>query len=200
MEHLEIEIKFFIENVAPVRDKIVAIGGKSAGRHFEHNIVYDTRDGRLRKQGALLRLRKYRNVMLTYKSAPGQPSREYKIRNEWEVEVENFSTMNQILELIGYHRQFVYEKWREIFVMGNTHLCMDTLPYGEFLEIEGEKEDIREIAAVMGLNWESRILANYHSLFERLRRDLSLSFGDITFDQFRKIDITPADCRRLFIP
>jgi len=199
MKHLEIEIKFFLDDTNLVRDRILTLGGKNMGRYFEHNIVYDTLRGHLRKEGSLLRLRKSSATVLTFKGPAEEADRDFKVRTEVEVEVEDFSTMNLILESIGFQRQFIYEKWRETFVIGDTQLCMDALPYGNFLEIEGQKKEIRDISQTLGMTWDDRILANYHTLFAMLRRDLSLSITDITFDQFSSITIDPAHCRRLFI-
>jgi len=199
MRHLEIEIKFFLDDTNLIRDRILALGGKNMGRYFEHNIVYDTLRGRLKKEGSLLRLRKSSATVLTFKAPAEEMDRDFKVRTEVEVEVKDFSTMNLILESIGFQRQFIYEKWRETFVIGDTQLCMDALPYGNFLEIEGQKKEIRDISQTLGMTWDDRILANYHTLFAMLRRDLFLPITDITFDQFSSITIDPAHCRRLFI-
>ena len=77
-----------------------------------------------------------------------------------------------------------YEKWRETFVLDNTVICLDAMPYGDFIEIEGEKTKIKDAARRLGLKWENRILLNYLAMFDIIRRDVNLSFNDITFDHF----------------
>ena len=81
------------------------------------------------------------------------------------------------------------EKWRETITIGPTHLCIDRLPFGRFLEIEGEKADIRSVADSIGMNWENRIVLNYHGIFTILKKELNLGFTDITFDNFQKIAV-----------
>lgn len=106
-----------------------------------------------------------------------------------EVEVSDFPTMKLILESLGYHKEQTYEKWRETFTLNDTMLCIDKMPYGNFLEIEGKKENIRNLACKIDLRWEERILTNYLAMFCLIRQKSELSFSDVTFDNFKNFDI-----------
>ena len=97
----------------------------------------------------------------------------------------DFDACRSILEGLGFHPEQAYEKWRETFVLNNTNLLIDTMPYGLFLEIEGQKSDIRNLADRLGLKWEERILLNYLEIFEIIQRKEGLHFRDITFENFR---------------
>ena len=77
--------------------------------------------------------------------------------------------------------------------MGGTVICLDTMPFGDFLEIEGKKEQIRMVADKIGLIWEEKIRSNYLALFEKVREGLDLSFSDITFQNFESVTFNPAD-------
>jgi adenylate cyclase class 2 len=68
-------------------------------------------------------------------------------------------------------------------------LCLDRLPFGDFLEIEGGKEAIRHAAGRLGLAWERRILDNYLGLFEKVRQSMGLPFSDVTFANFKGIQV-----------
>jgi adenylate cyclase class 2 len=105
------------------------------------------------------------------------------------VDISDSQTMIAILEQLGFYPRQVYEKQRETYLFNQTELCLDTLPYGHFLEIEGGKDDIRKAAEVIGLNWEKRITANYLSLFATLQKQLNLPFEDVTFKNFKKVEI-----------
>ncbi len=190
---VEIEVKFFLPEVNSVRDRILAIGGFGCGRVFETNIRFEDGAKSLKDRGMLLRLRKDDRVWLTHKSPPADPDRDFKIHRELEVRVSDFDACHAILEGIGFHQEQTYEKWRETFVLGETKLLVDTMPYGEFLEIEGQKSDIRSISDRLGLKWEERILLNYLEIFEIIQREEALPFCDITFDNFRQ---TPIDLSR----
>lgn len=56
---------------------------------------------------------------------------------------------------------------------------------GEFIEIEGEKGRIDEVAETLGLSRSGRITANYLALFDAIRREYALSFTDLTFANFK---------------
>jgi adenylate cyclase class 2 len=189
MKTLEIEVKFYIPDIDAIRTRIRALGAEPKGSGFESNIRFDDENMRLRQGNKLLRLRQDSRCRLTVKSPPEDADTGFKIFRELEVDVSDHQTMIAILEQLGFTPRQVYEKHRETYFFNHTELCLDTLPYGHFLEIEGEKEDIRKSAAAIGLNWEKRITANYLSLFAALQTQLDLPFEDVTFENFKKAEI-----------
>ena len=49
-------------------------------------------------------------------------------------------------------------------------VMLDELPYGNFVEIEGETvESIHGLADQLGLNWDAAIATSYNALFDRAR-------------------------------
>ena len=189
MENLEIEVKFYLADIESVRNKILELGAESKGRLFETNIRYEDKNNSLIKKKSVLRLRQDEKTTFTFKSRPPVKSRDYKIVNELEVEVSDFTTMDQILQSLDFHPEQKYEKWRETIVLDQTLFCLDTMPYGNFLEIEGQEKDIRHYASRLGLNWQKRILFNYLEIFEIMRNNLKLEFKDITFNNFETINV-----------
>jgi len=187
MEHIETEVKFFLTDPVRLREKIFSLGALSGGNIFETNIIFEDKDKNLIKNKSLLRLRNDSKTTLTFKSPPPDKDSRFKMLRELEVEVSDFSTAVRILESLGFIKEQIYEKWRETLVLGNTHFCMDKMPYGDFLEIEGNKEKIIEYASLLGLDWKERILLNYLELFDILKKSLDLSFSDMTFENFRKV-------------
>src|SRR5260370_10486351 len=86
----------------------------SRPRVFEANTVFDTPDLSLRASSRLLRIREAGRVAtLTYKGEPA--TGRHKSREELEVKIDNAATMMAILERLGYHRVFRYEKYRTAF-------------------------------------------------------------------------------------
>jgi adenylate cyclase class 2 len=189
MQPLEIEVKFYLADAGIIRNRIMELGARRIGRAFETNIRFEDANQSLIRQKSILRLRKDAKTRLTFKSKPCLDDKEFKILKELEVEVSDFDTMKHILESIGFHKEQIYEKWRETFILNGTTLCIDTLPYGDFLEIEGEKHDIKTLSVGIGLEWDKRILTNYLQLFEIIRDKLDLPFSDVTFDNFKNIRI-----------
>lgn len=189
MTSLEVEIKFYISDIDSIRTRIRSLGAEPKGSGFESNIRFDDEKMRLTREKKLLRLRQDTRCRLTVKSPPDDLDTEFKIFRELEVEVSDSQTMIAMLGQLGYYPRQVYEKQRETYLFGHTELCLDTLPFGHFLEIEGEKDDIRKAAEAIGLNWEKRITANYLSLFATLQNQLNLPFEDVTFENFKGMEI-----------
>jgi adenylate cyclase class 2 len=187
MEHLEIEVKFYLSDMDAIRDRILELGAVSMGRVFETNLRFDDADNRLIEKKSLLRLRQNTKTILTFKSEPPFKNDQFKILKELEVEVSEFATMKHILESLGFREEQVYEKWRETFRLNTANLCLDTMPYGDFLEIEGQMEDIRKLASQIGLKWKKRILLNYLAIFDVIKQKSNLPFYDVTFSNFINI-------------
>ncbi len=187
MAYLETEVKFFLTDIRSLRNRIIELGADCKGRVFETNIRFEDKDKNLYQNKALLRLRKDRKTTLTFKSEPPVQNNQFKVLRELEVEVSDFSTMKHILGSIGFQPEQIYEKWRETFILKDSILCLDAMPYGDFLEIEGQKEHIKKVASQIGLQWEKRILLNYLAIFDIIRLKLNLPFNDVTFERFKNI-------------
>ena len=192
MEQIEVEIKFFLTNMGSTRDRIVKLGAECRGRSFESNIRYEDAGKNLMKNRSLLRLRRDSKITLTHKSELPDRNHDFKIHRELEVEVSDFSTMNNILESIGFCKEQVYEKWRETFVLNGMVLCLDTMPFGDFLEIEGEGQHMKALSDKIGLLWDNRIRSSYIALFEEVKKELDLPFSDITFHNFKSVALAPS--------
>ena len=189
MEKLEIEVKFFLPPGHSMREDILDLGARSRGRFFEKNIRFEDPNKTLKSKECLLRLRHDHKTTLTFKLKPNADSQQFKVLKEHEVEVSDFKTMKDMLELLGFHGEQVYEKWRETLMLADTLFCLDTMPYGQFLEIEGSQQDIQLYARRLGLQWDKRILANYLEIFEIIKEKMDLKFTDVTFDNFKNIAV-----------
>ena len=184
MPPVETEVKFYLPDPASIRANLTAIGARCLGKHHEHNIRLEDRDRSLGRKKSLLRLRRDQGAKLTFKSIPEDADPEFKQLHELEVEVGDFEEMLRILTALGFDPVQRYEKWRESWRLDRTVFCLDCLPYGDFLEIEGAKADITEAAGRLDLDWGKRILWNYLEIFELIKSRQKLPFVDLTFDNF----------------
>jgi adenylate cyclase class 2 len=189
MENLEIEAKFYLKDIESMRRRIFDLGGESKGRVFETNICYEDANNTLIQKKMLLRLRQDEKAKLTFKSSPTVNSRDFKVFSELEVEVDDLAAMGQILEGLGFHPEQKYEKWRETLILGQTGLFLDRMPYGDFLEIEGQPQDIKCCAWRLALDWNRRILMNYLEIFEIIRKKLNLQIKDLIFKDFENVKV-----------
>lgn len=187
MKALEIEVKFYVIDKDRIRELIISLGGKSQGEGFETNICFDDSSMSLLKAKKLLRLRQDTKCRMTLKSPPDEKDEEFKVFREMEVEVSSFQTMAEILRQIGFYPSHIYEKYRETHIFKDTMLCLDTLPFGSFLEIEGDKESILKAALALGFDWKKKITASYLEIFGIIKMAMSLQFEDLTFENFKNL-------------
>jgi adenylate cyclase class 2 len=182
----------------------------SAPRTFEVNLRFDTPKGDMQHTGRVLRLRKDDAARLTYKDN-SQHIDGAVTRREIEFVVDDFDLARQFVEALGYKVVFIYEKYRttfeiptsdapakhprrrQIFRSLKTHIMLDELPYGNFIEIEGELEMLRPAAEQLQLDWDKAIPASYHALFERLCKSRKIAFHDLTFENFKGVKVSPDD-------
>jgi adenylate cyclase class 2 len=181
---VETEVKFHVADPSEMRGRLTAIGARSLGRSLELNIRFEDERRSLTRRKCLLRLRRDRKTTLTFKSPPADADPAFKQFIEQESEVADFDAMQRILAGLGYHPEQIYEKWRETLVRGAAMFCLDALPFGDFLEIEGPADAIRDAAGRLELDWHKRIVLNYLEIFDRIRARHQLPFNDVTFANF----------------
>ena len=194
-KQLEVEVKFLVADLTAFRTRLSAAGGTlKKERVFERNVRFDTPDNALLKKGELLRLRQDAAVRVTFKrEVPEELHSEVKVREELEIIVNDFDTAALIFERLGFAPVQVYEKYRETFTLGDLEIVLDEMPYGDFVELEGEESAIKTAATELSLAWSQRITNNYLGLMADLKRFHQLDFDDLTFANFEGRDISIAD-------
>ncbi len=180
---MEIEAKFHIPHLSQLRERLFSEGARrSTPRTLERNLRFDTADGRLAQSHIVLRLRQDSRATLTYK----EPQERHEVRLEYEVEVDDFNRMREMLDALGYQIIFIYEKYRETFTIESSEVMLDELPFGKFAEIEGpDIKQITSLAKRLNLEWERRVALNYIGVFDDLRQRMNLPFRDATFANFK---------------
>lgn len=197
---LEIEVKFFVTELAKVRERVVAAGGSlKKERVYERNIRYDNAWNGLMMRGAMLRLRQDAKAKMTFKGVPPNADvsqSQARVREEIEFEVGDFDSADLLLKRIGFEPRQTYEKYRETFQIEDVEIVLDEMPYGDFVELEGAEEDIRALADKLDLSWDARIITNYLGLLAQLNDHHHLEINDLTFANFESRTISVADILR----
>ena len=160
---LEIEKKFrlTLEQRETLPARLREIGATLRGEEFEENTLYS--GAALEVGSRVLRLRRVGNrTILTLKqrlpSAGG-----VKHQREDETEIEDAESMHSILEGLGFTPVLVYEKRRETWLFNNVEIVLDELPFGLFMEIEGNESEINDVEKALGME-----LAVEHSTYPQL--------------------------------
>ncbi len=161
---VEVEKKYRLtrEQAERVSARLREIGAALCGAEFEENTLYQ--GAGLDPQRSALRLRRAGGrAVLTYKERDASAS-EIKRHREEETQVENAGALAAILAALGYRPALVYEKRREVWRVGAVEVVVDELPFGLYLEIEGEEETILEAERSLGLKETEVEMATYPEL------------------------------------
>jgi adenylate cyclase class 2 len=148
----EIEKKYRIgnEEAKRLRGRLRAVGAETRGEEFEENTLYAGPG--LEQGNRVLRLRRVAGrAVFTFKESMASAS-GIKRRREDETTVESADALAAILEALGYTRAVVYEKRRETWLVAGVEVVIDELPFGLFVEIEGDEESIMEAERLLELD------------------------------------------------
>jgi adenylate cyclase class 2 len=163
---LESELKIPVTDLEQVRgylQRARAVMVQSMAR--EVNILLDTDDGRLRKAGCVLRLRRHGDRRLLTFKGPADFRGAIKERPEHETEVFDLENAVEIFRELGFTISMRYEKDREEWLLDDVSVVLDRTPMGSFVEVEGPPEKLGETADLLGLNVNSAVRDSYASLW-----------------------------------
>lgn len=176
---LETEVKYLGVDLDALRERLQALGADFQADRFERNLVFDDPSRNLKEKSILVRLREDGRSILTLKRPPEGPTPDgVKTWEEHETELADASAVQATLETLGYAVAFAYEKYRGEWEFGGCHICLDRLPFGDFVEIEGEPEAIFEAARALGLEGNETSTKNYHQLNREFRAEHGLPEDD----------------------
>lgn len=179
---LEREIKLRFESPEAARDAVAGTGATPIrSRRLQEDCLLDTDDEMLHRRRCVLRVRvECGRSLLTYKG-PVQPS-PMKLREELETVVGDGPTLLRMLQELGFHVWFRYQKYREEFALEDVIVAVDETPVGTFVEIEGGDRGITEMAAALGRGPGDYVLDSYRSVFLQYCERSGLPPGDMLFD------------------
>ena len=139
-------------------------------RCLEINSLFDFPDGTLRDRSQALRIRRARgSAWLTFKES-ARISGHVKHRNEYETTVADPDAVERTLQAIGLREQFRYEKYRQVYVLGDLEASLDETPIGFFIELEGPAESIQAAVESWGLTMNQAVVLSYPELYQEHRR------------------------------
>jgi adenylate cyclase class 2 len=180
----ETEVKIAVDDAEEAAGLLQARGAvPRRPRELEDNVLFDREGGELARQGKLLRLRRVGTRAILTVKAPlaGAVPGAYKVRRELETEIENPDALAETLVAIGFRPVWRYQKWRRTFALEGAEVTVDELPFGTFLEIEGEPLTIDRAARALGFGQDRYETASYRELHERDCRAAGRSVGDLVF-------------------
>lgn len=179
-DYIEKEIKVEVENPQQFLSLLIAKKAKKKGEGFQRTIRMDTPDHDLEKQGTFLRVRTGGKNIVTLKKKIKTDGDVFE-RRELETEVKDPEMLADIFANLGFTKRYIMEKYRIDYEYKNTKISLDELPFGVFVEIEGEPADIKNVANELSLDLLNKIVVTYWDLFEKYKKKTNLKGENIVF-------------------
>ena len=165
----EVELKFKVTDFGKIR-KILGETGAFVIHELanERNLVLDTMDRAIGKAGKLLRIRQYGDAVFITIKEPVMPGpMKSRIENELKID-KTLEEAQELFERIGCSPVYEYKKTREIWECNGSHVCLDSLYFGKFVEIEADsQEKVAATAALLGFDPAKGLRESYSSLEKR---------------------------------
>jgi adenylate cyclase class 2 len=167
---LEQEMKIPVASLAPVRQRLDAVGAERVHPQLrEDNWVLDDRSHTLAAAGRLLRVRQMGDDAALTVKEPGTFAGGIKSRVELETAVASAGQTLAILGALGFTPVRRYQKRRESWAVRGVVVALDETPMGAFVELEGESPLLQPLAVELGLDPRAAARGTYLDLWTAFR-------------------------------
>jgi adenylate cyclase class 2 len=133
---IEIEAKAYAKNLKEIERKILEIGAKLTWEGEQVDTYYNHPNRDFAETDEACRIREVKEkTYLTYKGP--KIDSVTKTREEIKVQVEDTSSVSEILLKLGFKEVFIVKKHRKKFLLHEFKICLDSVEnLGDFVEIE----------------------------------------------------------------
>jgi adenylate cyclase class 2 len=167
----ETELKLPVPSLEPYRRRLKEADAVCVHPSLrEVNLLLDSDDRRLGREGRVLRVRTIGSRHLLTLKGPPRFRGRIKIREELELELPDSDTILSLLEVLGFRPLERYEKDRETWRLSEVTVTLDHTPMGDFIELEGAARRLGKTAATLGLDPARAVEGTYMSLWQDHRR------------------------------
>jgi adenylate cyclase, class 2 len=180
---IEREVKLRFASPEDARAAILAAGAAPLrSRRLQEDALLDTEDESLRQRRCVLRIRTEAGKNLLTFKGPVLPG-SMKVRDEHETVIGDGEVLQRVLEELGLHVWFRYEKYREEYAAEDVVIAIDETPVGTFVEIEGGEEGILAMTIALGRTPSDFLLDSYRGLFIKHREEFGLTGANMVFTE-----------------
>jgi adenylate cyclase class 2 len=183
---IETELKFQTTDPKKVLSVLLASGAKIISNNKQKTVRFDTTNHDLENKGVFIRVRaegEENTITLKEKIGNDETVRQ---RKETEFKIEDLDKMSYIIEKLGFDYVLIMEKYRIELTYKNSHVCIDEMPFGFYVEIEGEEAEINAITQELGFKPEEKIIVTYWDLFEDWKKEKNIQTDNIVFQEGHK--------------
>ena len=167
----EIEVKFFVDDLARVRRRLKKLGAKFEWKGEEHDVFLDTANFALKKRGDILRIRRNKKQHYITLKRNVMAHGKFKIADEHQLGISDTKELQTIFEHLGFKVHLAYKKTREYWEYGGACVTLDKLPFGDFVEVEASQKKIKTITSKLMLDFDKSTTKGYRRLVEEYRKN-----------------------------
>jgi len=167
----EIEVK-----IALSPEEFNALTGSFSDFHSEKTFGYFKEDFSNIEEGIFPRIKyiegKNKEIILTVKRKKVENIQFFE-REEMEVRVyeeNNIDTLRELIKSLGFSKEIIFEKKRKNIFNDDIIISFDKLPFGFFVEFEGEPDAIDRSLDEFNLLDRPRITKAYLGLWEDYKK------------------------------
>lgn len=145
----EVEVKILEVDVRKIKKVLRENDAKLVKNVLQRNLIYHNEHTKM--QGIVVRLRQEgKKTWFTVKS-PAKIKKGHKIRWEHEIEIPSFKNAEKMIDLMGFEIYAITEAKREYWRLNGCSVEIINIPkIPTFIEIEGKKKKINEVAKLFG--------------------------------------------------
>lgn len=151
---------------------------------FERTYGYFTENYENMKKGIFPRIKDMGKTALVSVKIKTKDDTKMFERDEYEFEIEGNKTESArlFLKALGYSIEHIFEKRRyKLDSINNCDFIVDELPFGYFIELEGEEKNIEKSIKELNLENNEKINGAYLKLWEEYKKQNNLK-GECIFD------------------
>ncbi len=163
------------------------LAGDSDNFHLERTFGYFKKDFSNIKEGIFPRIKyiegKKKEIIFTVKRKTKENTQFFE-REEMEVKIkegENIENLREILKSLGFNKEIIFEKKRKNVFKNDITISFDELPFGFFVEFEGEPEIIDRYLKDFNFLNRPRITRAYLGLWEDYRKAHNIAEENCVF-------------------
>ncbi|MFH1656530.1 MAG: hypothetical protein ABH956_02015 [Candidatus Nealsonbacteria bacterium] len=104
-------------------------------------------------------------------------------RDEIEIEIKgNIDTLREMVKLLGFSKEIIFEKIRRNIFNSDSLISFDKLPFGFFVEIEGNPKVINHYLKKFNLLDKPKIVKSYLGIWEDYKKFHNIKKDNCIFD------------------
>lgn len=138
------------------------------GSNQETTIRYDTEDRKYEKSGKYIRVMEGFKNCITLKEKVNENDKLFE-RDEFEIEIDDVENAKIILEKIGLKPILKMQKYRLKWNLDGIRINIDELPFGLYMEIYGNENEIQNVMEKLDIENEEKIIGTYWDIYEQYK-------------------------------